>query len=257
MTASAFMELEDRPAVVERLFPQAWPALERYARDLAESGELLGLIGPREVSRLWTRHLLNCALVTRVLSPQVTSVADVGSGAGLPGLVLAIVRPEIEFVLVEPMERRTKWLTEEAERLGLSNVTVVRARAEEVSDRLNVDVVTARAVSALATLLPKCVPLLHGCGELALMKGQHVAEEIEKARKVVRKLHLEDIRVEQISADDIPVPTTVVRATMGRGAKAAAKAAAEVAPLSNDTVSIQLPLGSDGVVPRDEGRHEG
>ena len=182
---STVAQVETRPPEVAALYPEAVDALSAYAQDLAEYGEALGLIGPRELGRLWTRHLFNCAVLTWGLGTHVASVADVGSGAGLPGLVLAIVRPQIEFVLVEPMERRATWLRQEAERLHLANVSVMRARAEEVVDQLNVDVVTARAVSALVDLLPKCVPLLHGRGELLLMKGQHAADELEKARKVV------------------------------------------------------------------------
>lgn len=208
--------IEPRPHAVASLFGEAWKPLDNFAHDLATRGEELGLIGPREAERIWSRHILNCGVLSSAIGREVTSVADVGSGAGLPGLVLALIRPEIQFVLIEPMERRAKWLLEEADRLGAQNVTVVRARAQEVADQLNVQVVTARAVSATATLIPMCVPLLHGCGELLLMKGQHVADELKKAAKVIRKLHLQGVRIEQIAPAGLETPTTVLRCWIGR-----------------------------------------
>src|SRR5699024_11632078 len=126
----------------------AWGGAAHFAELLAEEGELRGLIGPRELPKLWTRHVLNSAAVAQFL-PEEGSLADVGSGAGLPGVVLALMRPEIEVHLVEPMQRRVEWLLEVVEELDLDNVTVHQVRAEELHGRLRVDVVTARAVAAV------------------------------------------------------------------------------------------------------------
>jgi len=128
---------------------------------------------------LWTRHILNSALLARKVSTG--SLADVGSGAGFPGLVVAVMRPDVHCTLIEPLGRRATWLEEEATRLGLVNVRVLNARAEGLGDQVSVDSVTARAVSALKTLIPLCVPLVRGGGELVLMKGQKVDDEIRAA----------------------------------------------------------------------------
>src|SRR6185312_17441570 len=136
--------------------------------DIAAHGEELGLIGPVELPRLWSRHIVNCGLVAPLLKPG--RVGDVGSGAGLPGLVLAIARPDATLVLIEPMERRVDWLRHEAAELGLKNVEVVRARAEEAKISPWLDQATARAVSALSKLIPATVPLLRSGGELLFLK---------------------------------------------------------------------------------------
>ena len=125
--------------------------MDSVEKALAEQGETRGLIGPLELPRLWTRHILNSAIAAPLFDGRA---ADIGSGAGLPGIVLAIARPDVTWTLVEPMERRVAWLTEQADALDLGNVTVVRARAEEWVPEASVDVVTARAVSALRTLIP-------------------------------------------------------------------------------------------------------
>lgn len=203
-------ELEPEPAVVAERFADSRELLVRLAHDLYEHGERLGLLGPREYARLWSRHLLNCAAIAEAI-PQNARVADVGSGAGLPGLVLACVRPDAHFVLIDPMERRCAWLEEESARLGLTNVQVVRARSQEVFDEFQVDVVTARAVSALKTLLGWTAPLLVPGGELLLMKGRSAHDEIEAAAKAIRKQHLEDVRVEVLGSEYLDEPTTVVR----------------------------------------------
>ncbi|MBD4677727.1 16S rRNA (guanine(527)-N(7))-methyltransferase RsmG, partial [Xanthomonas citri pv. citri] len=136
---------------------------------LADTGIEWGLIGPREAPRLWERHVQNCAVVEELL-PQGALVADVGSGAGLPGLCLALARPDCQFLLIEPLERRVEWLDRVVADLGLENVDVIRGRAEQVSGNLDVDVVTARAVSALKTLVPLTMPMLQGAGELLAIK---------------------------------------------------------------------------------------
>lgn len=163
------------------------PLAEQYAALLATEGVIRGLIGPREAPRLWDRHLLNCAVLGEAI-PSDVSVCDIGSGAGLPGLVLAIARPDLRITLVEPLLRRTTFLEEVVDQLGLSGVTVVRGRAEEVKDRHGFDVVTSRAVAPLERLLRWSMPLVAPHGALVAMKGSSVAEEIEVARPTLRKL---------------------------------------------------------------------
>ncbi|WP_110587956.1 16S rRNA (guanine(527)-N(7))-methyltransferase RsmG [Microbacterium suaedae] len=211
---SALDELEPEPAEATALFGDRIDLARRFAHALAEHGEERGLIGPQEVPRLWNRHILNSA-VAAPLFPTGGRVGDVGSGAGLPGIVLAIARPDVEWVLIEPMERRVAWLAEQVEGLGLENVTIERARAEEAGRYEEIlDAVTARAVSALRTLIPWTAPLVRDGGELILLKGQSVEGEIEKAAKVIRKHKLSDVRVEVLGEGEIAEPTRVFRAVV-------------------------------------------
>ncbi|WP_412873671.1 16S rRNA (guanine(527)-N(7))-methyltransferase RsmG [Curtobacterium poinsettiae] len=205
--------LETEPAAAVTLFGDQIEVARSFTDVLARRGEELGLIGPLELPRLWTRHILNSALLAPLLEAR-GRVADVGSGAGLPGLVLAIARPDVEFVLIEPMERRTDWLRAEADRLGLQNVTVLRGRAEDVADEVVVDQVTARAVSALSKLIPLTVPLVRSGGQLILMKGARVDEEIEKARKVILRKRLSDVEVLELGDGVVDETTRVFRATV-------------------------------------------
>ncbi|MBF4598143.1 MULTISPECIES: 16S rRNA (guanine(527)-N(7))-methyltransferase RsmG [Curtobacterium] len=205
--------LETEPAAAVTLFGEQIEVARSFTDELARRGEELGLIGPLELPRLWTRHILNSALLAPLLEAR-GRVADVGSGAGLPGLVLAIARPDVEFVLIEPMERRTDWLRAEADRLGLQNVTVLRGRAEDVADEVVVDQVTARAVSALSKLIPLTVPLVRSGGQLILMKGARVDEEIEKARKVILRKRLSDVEVLELGDGVVDETTRVFRATV-------------------------------------------
>jgi len=193
--------------------PSRLGLLERYAGMLATDGVVRGLIGPREVPRLWDRHLINCGLLAPLI-PESATVADLGSGAGLPGLVLAIGRPDLQVTLVEPMARRVRFLDEARQRLELSNVEVVRGRAEQWADRPRFRVVTARALAALGRLVDWGVPLLDDDGVLLAMKGASAAAEIEDAEERLRKW--------RVSADVVTssVPgsttTTVVRVARGR-----------------------------------------
>ncbi|WP_418516149.1 16S rRNA (guanine(527)-N(7))-methyltransferase RsmG [Curtobacterium flaccumfaciens pv. flaccumfaciens] len=205
--------LEAEPAAAAALFGDRIEVARSFTNELARRGEELGLIGPLELPRLWTRHILNSALLAPLLEAR-GRVADVGSGAGLPGLVLAIARPDVEFVLIEPMERRTDWLRAESDRLGLQNVTVLRGRAEDVADDVVVDQVTARAVSALSKLIPLTVPLVRSGGQLILMKGARVDEEIEKARKVILRKRLSDVEVLELGEGVVDETTRVFRATV-------------------------------------------
>lgn len=203
---------EEEPIAAATLFGERIDLARQFTADLAREGETRGLIGPLELPRLWSRHVLNSALVAPVLRPG--RVGDVGSGAGLPGLVLAIARPDAHFVLIEPMERRVDWLLEEVSALDLDNVEVVRARAEDVRLATPLDQVTARAVSALSKLIPLTVPLLRSGGELVFMKGERVDAEIEAAAKVIRKAGLVDVRVEVLGEGVLPEVTRVFRATL-------------------------------------------
>ncbi|MBE1877516.1 16S rRNA (guanine(527)-N(7))-methyltransferase RsmG [Myceligenerans pegani] len=195
---------------VREYFGEGYELVREYARMLMDEGELRGLIGPREVPRLWERHILNSAAVVPHLS-GARSVADVGSGAGLPGVVVAIMRPDAEIFLVEPMERRTAWLTEVVEALALSNVEVKRGRAEEYHGAFEVDAVTSRAVGALSKLVRVSMPLLHVGGELVLLKGRNVRDEFDGARKVLRKFGAGEPDVLPGETVDGVEATTVVR----------------------------------------------
>lgn len=192
------------------MFSHALPTAERYAALLADAGVVRGLIGPREVPRLWERHLVNCALLAGAM-PEAATVCDIGSGAGLPGIVLALVRDDLRVTLVEPLLRRTTFLTEAVAELELSNAEVVRARAEELHGERRFAVVTSRAVAPLPKLLRWSMPLVAPGGQLLAMKGASVAEEIEKSRGVLRKVGAEDVRVATYGEGLIDPPTTVLR----------------------------------------------
>lgn len=204
--------LESEPAQAAELCGSYLDQVRAFTHNLADQGEIRGLIGPLEIPRLWSRHILNCAVVAPLLRPGL--VGDVGSGAGLPGLVLAILRPDVSFELIEPMERRTTWLNDQIVSLGLSNVTVTRARAEELHSQHRFDQVTARAVSAFRTLIPLTAPLLHPGGELVLMKGARAEEEVLGAEKAIRKYRLQNVEVVELGAGVLSDVTRVIRATV-------------------------------------------
>jgi 16S rRNA (guanine527-N7)-methyltransferase len=204
--------VETEPDVAATLFGDRIELARQFTADLARRGEELGLIGPLELPRLWTRHILNSVLVAPLLSPGV--VGDIGSGAGLPGIVLAIARPDVNFVLIEPMERRVDWLTGESSSLGLSNVTVLRARAEETKLDWPLDQVTARAVSALSTLIPLTAPLVKAGGQMLFLKGARVEDEMTAAAKAIRKARLSDVEVLVLGDGVVPEVTRVFRATV-------------------------------------------
>lgn len=207
------LDLEIEPFQASELCGEHLNQIRAFTNDLADQGEILGLIGPLEIPRLWSRHILNCAVVAPLLRPG--TVGDVGSGAGLPGLVLAILRPDVDFVLIEPMERRVAWLNDQVAALGLLNVTVTRARAEDVRPEQLFDQVTARAVSALRTLIPLTAPLVRAGGELVLMKGARAEEEIAGAAKAIRKYQLENVEVITVGEGVLVDVTRVIRATVG------------------------------------------
>lgn len=193
----------------------AYPAIARFHDLLASDGEERGLIGPRELDRLWSRHLLNSAAVVPFL-PTSGTIADLGSGAGLPGVVVAAMLPGADVMLIEPMERRCAWLAEVVEELALKNVEIRRGRAEEFHGAFEVDAVTARAVAALDRLSRWAFPLLKKDGVLVALKGRSASEEIAAATKVLRRYGATEAEV--LVASTMPgVPTTtVVRATRTR-----------------------------------------
>lgn len=204
-------DLETEPDVATDLFGDRIETARAFTEALAREGEERGLIGPLELPRLWTRHILNSAIAAPLFHG---SVADIGSGAGLPGLVLAIARPDIRLTLVEPMERRVTWLTEQVRALNLENVVVVRSRAEDVRPLAGFDIVTARAVSALRTLIPLTAPLVRDGGELTLLKGMNASNEIEAAQKQIKKFRLTNVRVEVLGEGIMAETTRVIRATV-------------------------------------------
>jgi 16S rRNA (guanine527-N7)-methyltransferase len=199
---------EIEPAAAESIFGDQIGKARLYFEALVRDGDLLGLLGPREMPKLWTRHILNSAVVAELVVPGQT-VADVGSGAGLPGIPMALVQPEAQFTLIEPMERRSDWLKAIVQDLGLSNVRVHRARAEEVTEVF--DVVTARAVSALPNLLRMCVPMTRHGGEVIALKGSKAADEIQEAKKLQKKLGIASFEIVRVGGEFLTDPTLVVR----------------------------------------------
>jgi 16S rRNA (guanine527-N7)-methyltransferase len=202
------------PASAAQVFGERLALAERFTAILTDSGVSHGLIGPREVPRLWERHVLNCAVIHSAIATG-QMVIDVGSGAGLPGLALAIARPDLELHLVEPMLRRTNWLSMAVAELGLTNVMVHRGRAEEFRGALSAPVVTARAVARLSELATWCLPLLLPGGSLLAIKGLSVADEVEADRAVLRRLGAVDEVIERFGRGIVDEETTVLRVVMG------------------------------------------
>jgi len=192
------------------VFGDRLPLALAYAEWLSGPGRTRGLMGPREVPRLWDRHLLNCAVVSQLIPPG-SQVCDLGSGAGLPGLVLAIRRPDLHVALVEPLLRRTTFLGEVVADLELSQVEVVRARAEELRGKATFDVVTSRAVAPLERLLAWSLPLLRTGGLVLAMKGESAADELRRARPALKNLGGGRPEVVHVGESVLSFPTTVVR----------------------------------------------
>jgi 16S rRNA (guanine527-N7)-methyltransferase len=207
-------ETPPMPDAAAGVFASALPIAEQFAEFLASAGTERGLIGPREVPRLWERHLLNCAVLTDLV-PNGATVCDIGSGAGLPGLVMAIRRPDLQVTLVEPLLRRTTFLEEAVGLLELTNVEVVRARAEALHGSREFDAVTSRAVAPLDKLLGWSLPLVRRGGLLLAMKGSGAAEELAASAAVLTRLGGREPGVVHIGSDQLSVPTTVVRVEAG------------------------------------------
>ncbi|MEN9714268.1 MAG: hypothetical protein RLZZ164_932 [Actinomycetota bacterium] len=199
---------EVEPAAAQAIFGANTDSARAYFQALVRDSDLLGLLGPREMPKLWSRHILNSAVVAELV-PAGSSVADVGSGAGLPGIPMALAQPAAHFTLIEPMERRSDWLKQMVAELGLSNVEIIRARAEDVGQVF--DQVTARAVAALPKLLKMTVPLTRNGGEVIALKGSKAAEEIDESKKLAKKLGIADFEIVQVGTNFLPEPTSVVR----------------------------------------------
>jgi len=196
------------------VFGSALETACQFAEILATDGVQRGLIGPRETPRLWDRHLLNCAVVAELL-PESGELVDIGSGAGLPGVVLAMLRPHMRVVLLEPMLRRCVFLDECVTRLGLPNATVVRGRAEELAGVITADIATARAVAPLDRLAGWAAGLLRPGGQLLAIKGQSAEEELAAARPVLSRLHVRSAEVLRVGHGSVIPATTVVRIVIG------------------------------------------
>lgn len=206
-------DIEEEPGAALQVFGDRIGLARRYVVALATDGVVRGLIGPRESVRLWTRHVLNSGVLGPMLGGGA-AVVDVGSGAGLPGIPLAIARPDCRVVLVEPLERRTVFLQEMIDGLDLTNCRVVRGRADQVIDECGgADVVTSRAVAPLAKLAGWSAPLLRIGGRLLAVKGASAAEEIERDRSAVAGVGLVDLDVVTVGAGLVDPPTLVIQAT--------------------------------------------
>lgn len=175
---------------IEHFGAEVWEKLVLFKDLLVAEGEKRGLIGPRELDKLWSRHILNSTAILDYIDDG-SSVADVGSGAGFPGLVAAIVRPDLDLHLIDSLGRRTDWLLYAVDELDLENVKIFNNRAEELVGKVTCDVVTARAVAALKKLLPWTMPLTKPGGKLVLLKGGRAEIEIDDADKQLRKFNAE------------------------------------------------------------------
>lgn len=208
------------PRAAREVFGDSLPSIKRYAEILVDTGASHGLIGPRETPRVWDRHLLNCGIVETVL-PYRTRLIDVGTGAGLPGLVLAMTRPDLQVHLVEPMLRRVKWLEGVVSELGVKNVTIHRGRAQDLTGALKAPVVTARAVARLGELTAWCAPLIEGDGVLLALKGETVAEEVERDKAEIIRFGGRGVRVLTVGEEILKTPTRIAEVRFGSGSGAA------------------------------------
>lgn len=204
-------EVSRAPRAAETLFGPRLDRAERYARTLAGAGVERGLIGPREVDRIWDRHILNSAAVAELFEAG-DQIADIGSGAGLPGIPLALARPDLRLTLIEPLLRRSEFLREVVDDLDLK-ITIVRGRAEDRSVRQQVgemDAVVSRAVAPLDKLTKWCVPLLRQDGRLVAIKGGRAEEEVREHRRVMASLGAVDVRVMRCGGQYLDPPATAV-----------------------------------------------
>lgn len=216
--AAAEDQAREEPTEAAREFlGAAFEPVAYFGQMLADEGELRGLIGPREVSRLWSRHLLNCAAVAEFIPEGAdVSVADVGSGAGLPGIVLACQRPDAHVVLIEAMERRVAWLNQVVVELDLDNVDVVNARSTDLPRRVKFDYVTSRAVARLDKLVRISGRLVAGGGKLLALKGRRAGEEVEGARADLKRAGLVDVVIHEVANPMDSEPSRLVEATKRR-----------------------------------------
>ncbi|MEY4327625.1 MAG: rRNA ((527)-N(7))-methyltransferase RsmG [Actinomycetota bacterium] len=205
------LDIEPEPAAAAEIFGVGIDLARAYTNRLATDSETFGLLGPRELPRIWSRHVINSALLSELV-PDETLVADVGSGAGLPGIPMAIAQPKAHFTLIEPMERRANWLSAVVSDLGIKNVDVIRTRAEEVT-RTDFDIVTARAVAALDKLLKLLTPLTRGSNlkTVLALKGSRAPEEIAEAKPRLQRLGFGEPEILTLGLGKAPETATVVR----------------------------------------------
>ena len=201
--------LSSPPEGAAEVFGSALEAAQVFAGMLATRGVSHGLIGPHEVPRLWDRHLLNCAVVAELIDSKPATLVDIGSGAGLPGIVLAMLRPKLRVILLEPMERRCRFLTDCVAELGLDNASVLRTRAQDAV--LRADVATARALAPLDRLAELAVGLVRPGGMVLAIKGETAADELKKARPVLKRLGVRSAEVVRAGQGKVIPATTVVR----------------------------------------------
>lgn len=197
------------PQAASQVFGDRLAFAEAYHHSLATTAAERGFIGPKEVSRLWERHILNCAVISEAFDDNL-KVADIGSGAGLPGIPLAIARPDLKITLIEPLLKRSTYLNEIVGELGLDNVIVVRGRAEE-QPKASFDAVTSRAVAPLGKLAGWSLPLLQGGGAMIALKGESVAEELERDAKLIAKAGGKDPEILTVGTATLDQPTTLIR----------------------------------------------
>lgn len=202
-------EWETAPAAAAEIFGDRLPLAQAYHDSLATTAAERGFIGPKEVFRLWSRHVLNCAVIAEAFD-EGQSVADIGSGAGLPGIPLAIARPDLQITLIEPLLKRSTYLSEITAELGLDNVAVVRGRAEEQKKML-FDVTTSRAVAPLGKLAGWSLPLVRPGGSMTAMKGASVAEELERDAAMITKARGTDAEILTVGEGLLEQPTTLIR----------------------------------------------
>ena len=203
------------PESASDLFGANLPRADAYAGMLATTGVERGLIGPREAPRLWDRHLLNCAVLAPLFTPAA-SVLDVGSGAGLPGIPVALARPDLSVTLIEPLLRRVNFLHEVVQSLRLPNVKVVRARAEELVDHESADYVISRAVAPLDRLVRWCAPLVRRGGEFIAIKGASAEQELKTAEQVLAKVGARNVRIVDVGTVEVNPPTRIVQIVVDR-----------------------------------------
>lgn len=194
------------------LLGDAIDELRYFADMLIEEGEVRGLIGDREIPRLWSRHIINSAVLAPFLPSGSTRVADIGTGAGFPGVVLALMRPDVDFTLIESMERRCQWLIEVQDELGIDNIHIVHDRSENVPKSERFDAVTSRAVAKLRKLVPLTAHLVRGGGDFLALKGERAQGEVDEAKYIFRKAGLVDVTIHPVSSPMDKSITRVVHA---------------------------------------------
>lgn len=199
------------PKTAATVFSAELERAQQYAEILATRGVEWGVIGPREVPRLWDRHLLNCAVLTELIDEDCKTLADIGSGAGLPGIVLAMLLPDVRMTLIEPLERRAKFLTECLTELDVPNATVMRSRAEDLAGKVAADVVTARAVAPLDRLVPLALGVARRGGTVLAIKGSSAADELSRAKLVLRRTGARGAEVLRVGHGKVDPATSVVR----------------------------------------------